>query len=172
MSVKDSSGQELAPGSYTLTSVSGQNYLTAATDPVVFSKWAGLNNLTGADALPLSDTNNNGVPNLLEYAFGQDPVAPGLKGGPVADSVMENGQRYLTLAYERPAGAGKRSDLTYVPERATSLNPSNWSAAAADVISTTAPLESGTTETVTVRSMRPNTGGSEFLRLKVILPQL
>ncbi|RYD48695.1 MAG: hypothetical protein EOP85_03060 [Verrucomicrobiaceae bacterium] len=166
VAVKDSSGADLAPGSFQLTSTSGQNYLLPIMGPATFQSWAARNNLTGTDAEPLADPNHNGMANLLEYAFGSDPGAAGAVGGPVVGSVVIGAESFLTLNYERPSGPEIRTDLNYTPERATLLDSSGWSSASADVVVTVSP-GTGNREMVTVRSAHPSSGFAEFLRLKV-----
>jgi hypothetical protein len=117
-----------------------------------------------------ADPNNNGLINLLEYALGLDPTAVGGSLGTSTGTVEENGQEYLTLSYTRPTGSEARVDITYTPERASSLALRNWSSSAADVVPYAITPGPGSLETVTVRSTHPlSTTNREFLRLNVTL---
>ena len=137
--------------------------------PISFSNWASRFSLSGANANPMADPNNNGLSNLLEYAFGLDPNSIGGSGGASGGTVSINGRQYQTLSYTRPAGADAPTDLTYEPERSDSLDNTNWSSSPADLTVSTAPGP-GILETVTVRSNHPTSESrQEFLHLKVIL---
>jgi hypothetical protein len=117
-----------------------------------------------------ADPNNNGLSNLLEYALGLDPTAIGGSLGTSTGTVVENGSKYLTLSYTRPTGPETRTDITYTPQRASSLTLQDWSSAAADVVPYGIVPGPGSLETVTVRSTHPlSTTNREFLRLNVTL---
>jgi hypothetical protein len=141
------------------------------TGPVTFNSWANSYGLTGANAAWDADPNNNGNSNLLDYALGLDPTvggSTGIKSG----IVEENGQKFQTLSYSRPTGADARMDITYTPERATSLVLANWSSSVVDIIPHGVTPGPGSLETVTVRSTHPmSSTNREFLRLKVTLNQ-
>jgi hypothetical protein len=133
---------------------------------VTFSNWAAAYGLSGAAAAPTADPNNNGLPNLLEYALGLDPTAVGGPRGISSGILEENGVKYLTLSYTRPTGAETRPDITYTPERATSVLPNAWSSA--DIVLVGTSPGPGSLETVTVRSTHPVSATvKEFLRLTV-----
>jgi hypothetical protein len=144
------------------------NYQTIG--PITFSSWASSYGLTGAAAAMTADPNNNGLSNLLEYALGLDPTAIGGSLGTSTGIVVENGSKYLTLSYTRPTGPETRTDITYTPQRASSLTLQDWSSAAADVVPYGIVPGPGSLETVTVRSTHPlSTTNREFLRLNVTL---
>lgn len=161
-------------GSFEVQLVNGGNTLRLAnyqsTGPITFSSWASNYGLTGANAAWSADPNNNGLSNLLEYALGLDPTAHGGSLGTSTGTVEENGQEYLTLSYTRPTGTEARTDITYTPQRASSLTLRNWSSAAADVVPHAITSGPGSLETVTVRSTHPlSITNREFLRLNVTL---
>jgi hypothetical protein len=90
--------------------------------------------------------------------------------GTSTGTVVENGQEYLTLSFTRPTGSEARTDISYAPERASSLALKDWSASAADVVLYGITSGPGSLETVTVRSTHPlSTTTRDFLRLQVTL---
>jgi hypothetical protein len=140
-----------------------------SSGPITFSSWANSYGLTGAAAAMTADPNNNGNPNLLDYALGLDPTVGG-STGIMSGVVEQNGQKFQTLSYTRPTGNATRTDITYTPERATSLVLANWSSSAADVVTYGVTPGPGSLETVTVRSTHPiSSTNREFLRLSVTL---
>ena len=86
--------------------------------------------------------------------------------GPSTGTVSDSGVEYLSLSYTWPTGTDARTDITYTPERATSIAPANWSANG--VVPFNVSPGRGNLETVTVRSTTPVAqNGMEFLRLTV-----
>lgn len=62
---------------------------------------------------------SNGLPPLLSYAFGLDPLAPDTRGLPVARTINSGGVDSLALEIRRPLGTfsrDDRSDLQYIVE--------------------------------------------------------
>ncbi len=102
------------------------------------------------DAADGADPNDNGVPNLLEYALDPDPVPSDEPAAPLAGQTPDG---RLTLSFVRA-----RADLDYVVEGSTDLM-GEWSTVA------TNPGEVG--ETVTVTDNFPSAAGQRFLRLRV-----
>ncbi len=73
-----------------------------------------------ADRLPDATPNSAGLPNRLAYAFGLNPLAPDLSALPYA--LPAPGE--LVLRFRRRKIA---TDLTYLPQTATSLPAGDWS---------------------------------------------
>jgi fibronectin-binding autotransporter adhesin len=66
------------------------------------------------------DADLDGHINLVEYAFGNNPLVP--DNLPITTSVTNNaGNDYLTLTYTRPGAANVRGDLAYTVKRTTDL---------------------------------------------------
>jgi len=108
-----------------------------------------------------ADPNQNGIPNLMEYALGQDPRASGVTSLPVTVS----GSNYLTLTYTRP---NSTTDITYTVE--VSGNLTGWNSGSSYTLASP-PTDNGDgTSTVTVRDLTPKGGNKRFIRLKVIRP--
>ncbi len=90
--------------------------------PVPYVAWRQTNLATLADAgeaASSADPDADGLPNLLEYALGQDPLAFSSGGAP---AVARDGS-LLTLSFSAP-----RADLDYVVETTTALD-SVWTTA-------------------------------------------
>ncbi len=79
-----------------------------------YATWAADHGLTGDDALPESDPNGNGLSNLLEYALGGDPLAPGTGPLPVQDTAAN----HIRLSFTRLLD---RTDLTLTVQASTDL---------------------------------------------------
>ncbi len=92
--------------------------------PTAFESWAPLQGLAGGAAASAADPDGDGLDNLLEYALGLDPRAPGVppagaSGGgtsaglPVITTVDDAGTLRLELTFIRPPA---REDLIYTVE--------------------------------------------------------
>jgi ketosteroid isomerase-like protein len=87
-------------------------------------------NLTGADRIPGSAPFNDGVSNLLKYAFNMNlngpdvtSMTPGGKGGlPLVLLTEEDGERFLQFEFVRLRENGPR----YVPEKSSNLEPDSF----------------------------------------------
>jgi uncharacterized delta-60 repeat protein len=136
-----------------------------------FANWLAVNFNSSQQANPLisgssADPNENGLPNVLEYAFGLNPLVHG-SAGPDGLSTMAiqniGGQNYLTITFRERAPAG---DVTYTPQTsAAAAGP--WTANAVQVGS---PVSNGDgTQTVTYRDSTPISAGSplHFMRVDV-----
>ncbi len=113
---------------------------------------------------PAADADGDGTTNLLEYAFGLDPLAPDAATALPVVSVLDiGGTRYLALAYTR---AKLATDLAYALEASGDL--ATWTATTPVEVNVT---DHGATETVLVREATPlPSGAKRFLRLRVTLP--
>jgi len=157
------------------TSTSYQINLMRATD---FASWAVAKGLSGPNNGPAQDYDNDGVPNLLEYAFGTDPTVAAsgtlavngstlsARGGPVTLSVT-NG----TGGTDRYAMFMRRDDyafagLIYTVEFSPDLR--NWVASPA---TPAVVADDGEMQAVTIPYM-DLIGGQpvRFFRVKVSAP--
>ena len=138
--------------------------------PATFNRWAESHGLTGADAAPLADPFKTGMSNLMKYALGLGPRASSGDGWRLGQWQDESGQHFLTLSYTRPTGVETPADLTYEPQRSTSLATGAWPGGPEHIVPVGEPVPGpGGLETVTVRSTHPRGSGPEFLRLAVTL---
>ncbi len=95
-------------------SVTQKIYTVTVTRNNPYQDWAATMGLSGANAGPLFDPNVNGVPNLLEWAFGTVPLQPGnpvlfVSGGSIASrgapTTLKVGDNYFA-AFCRRMDAG------------------------------------------------------------------
>jgi endonuclease/exonuclease/phosphatase family metal-dependent hydrolase len=124
------------------------------------------------DGADINDFDGDGLPNLLEYAFGKRPKVPDLAG--IVPDVIGN---KLQIAFPRDPAA---TDLTYTVQASPSLAAGSWADIAQSVGgAVTAPInssgcaitDSGTgPRTVSVTENDAFTGSSRFLRVKVSSP--
>jgi len=106
----------------------------------------------GGDAADLNDFDHDGIPNLLEYAFGLDPKQNSAGLLPLPQRVDNN----LLINFSQPVGV---TDITYGAEWSTTLLPGSWTAVA----------DTGTFPQHRF-SVPVGTQTSLFLRLKVTTP--
>ncbi len=117
---------------------------------------------TTGNSADSADPDGDGDSNLMEYALGTDPLAPGTS--PVTGStVTESGVGYLSVTFPRR----KSADLRYLVEVSPDL--ASWSA---DTIQAGSPasLDAGF-ERVTFRDRQPSAGSKKrFIRVKILKP--
>jgi|GEM_PF-1365657 NPCBM/NEW2 domain. len=115
---------------------------------------------------PLADPDGDGLPNLLEYAFDTDPrTADTGHAFPRIDTLLANGQTYLTLTFPRRAAVD--AGVSYLVEESPDL--ASWTALelAPRLVGPPSDLGNGL-ELVTVRGDIPLGAGTRaFLRLRV-----
>ncbi len=115
---------------------------------------------SAGDADDLADPDGDGLPNLLEYALGADPQAPG--SGPVLQvSGLGPQPSYLQITFHRVADPA----LAYAVEAASGLSPVAW-----DDIWTSTGTDN-TAGPVAVTDPEPlSAHPRRFLRLRVSIP--
>lgn len=126
--------------------------------------------LTGNDALPTEDPNNNGIETLLEYAF--DAPAPDASLNtflPVAGAYDDSIDLWVTIDWRQ---INKATDLTYTVEYSYGLLSSSWNPLQIDgVNSIQTVLDNDIDNDGTVSLMRTQTkmhpSGRVFLRLSI-----
>ena len=111
----------------------------------------------------LADPDHDGLPNLLEYALGLDPLVANTNG--MLTGGILNG--FLTFTYPKAKAA---TDITCVVEVTGSLT-GGWSSATGDVDQFWQVVDGLTNQTITARDQMPVTNAtSRFMRLKVSRP--
>ncbi len=122
-----------------------------------------------AVAGPLADPDGDGLPNLLEYAFGATPlVADAEAASPRVSTVFVDGLAYAAIQFRRRAAPD--ADLSCHVEQSTDLATWTELDLAAYQVGEPADLGNGL-ERVTVRCTLPIAAGSRlFLRVRVQIP--
>lgn len=128
------------------------------TGPRSFSLWASDQGLAPGQSGMTDDPNNDGVPNLLAYAFGLHPLAQAAGGMPTITTVGGN----LVCTYRRSKNA---TGISWVPETSSTLQQ-DWTGSG---ITHTKISEDASTEVWTALL---SAGGADrrFLRIRVTLP--
>ena len=113
----------------TLSNATGGSYLSTSSNSVLtivqdsYALWKfshfGTNANNPAVAGNLADPDNDGIPNILEYAFGSDPNSTAMNA-PLIGTIVSN---HFQLEFDRNTSA---TDLTYTAEAASDLNGA-WS---------------------------------------------
>jgi hypothetical protein len=150
------------------------NFTLTITSP--FATWQGTK-FTAADIATglttmSADFENDGLANLLEYAFGTDPKTVNVS--PVSASVSGN-----NLQISFPCNSAC-TDITYTVQSSTTLDPNSWAdiakstggAATVPLGSLSTVSDPGTglrTVTVTDSTVNPM-GDKKFLRIKLTAP--
>ena len=115
------------------------------------------------DAANNADPANDGIANILAYAFGLDPLAP----NPNPISTAQDGG-YLGVVFQRPHPAP--GDISYVPEVTGDLASGLWNSGPAYSSQTVNDNGNGT-ETVTVTDLAPiDSTVNQFMQI-LIVPQ-
>lgn len=136
------------------------------SDLADFNTWSATINWQGNDSSVTGDPNQNGVPNLLEYAIGTaDPVAgpsPGLSPGINQLPVSDNNR--VTFSFIRRSNA---DDVALVPY--ISYDLINWQAVLVEPSAVAvSPLPtSSVSDVVTISVTVPQNTDRAFLRLSV-----
>lgn len=155
------------PGSYVLrltaNDSSAQSFkdLTFTGYAKAFEVWQAQNWTAYSDpnAVDTYDADRDGQANLLEYAFGTAPQAPGTSPL-VYDTATVSTDKYLRITVPKNASA---TDVTFTVEATSDLtNPSSWSSAGL-------VTEQNTSTSLIVRDAQPmSSSGPRFMRVKVV----
>jgi len=94
--------------------VSDTLVITESSTPTLADFLADQYSLTGVDAEPLADPDSDGVPNLLEYAFGSSPVLPASAPEATRLEIGANAVRFSAIVRND-------SNLTVIPEFSADL---------------------------------------------------
>lgn len=166
----------LAPGAQRFFRVRAlyPNGDSAATDAQVATtftaaqSWS-LAHLGDANAALTGDTDGDGLPELLEYAFATDPLAA-TNGMPATGLVTDGGVDYLTVRFTRDTA----TEVTLTVQ--TSADLVTWDDGSSygpggivptnDRSTEVSRIAVGGVETITVRSNTPLNAARQFLRVK------
>lgn len=163
----------------TLTGIAGENFVLEFSDPI--GRLASIQSVpiqiipgagftAWAEALPegergeLDDPGGFGIPNILRYAFGMNPLQPDRGALPRLKWTEDGSESRLQITFIRRVDD---PELIYTVEGSVDLVV--WSALV-DPVLTSAPMDIAT-ETVTVTdTVAPSTMARRFLRISVSLP--
>jgi hypothetical protein len=127
-----------------------------------FARFSGGQLSEPATAGETADPDGDGLPNLLEYALGGEPLAADASAHQPTATTTPDG--HLTLAYLQPAA---RTDLAYAVEWTSDLAAASWQSGAG-VVTEISRVTTGGGELVTVRANAElATSPRQFLRLRV-----
>jgi surface-anchored protein len=130
---------------------------------------------------PEADPDHDGMKNLVEYAFGYDPMsgstipeAPGL-GLPTISRVVESGAVSEVMVYPRRRGDDQLAPLEYVPQFSSSLAQGSWNQAGGITTTEDFPVEQDALNAVwekvtSKRVLGPVAPARGFARVSVTLP--
>jgi iduronate 2-sulfatase len=131
-------------------------YNVPASYPVTKSQWSTLHQTPGrtaSDFADAADPDQDGIPNLMEYAMGTHPLEQN-----TAQVSMSHSAGALAIQYPEVT---TRSDVSLIPETSVSLETSGWSAVSATTI-----------DTVGSKRMKeaslPTSNAKGFLRLRAV----
>jgi hypothetical protein len=146
-----------------------ENYASAIEaaipDTETYSGWQTDHSLYGADANNTADTDNDGIGQLHEFAFGGDPNENDLSILPTHELVEDGGSIYLEITLTRPKDL---QGITYTPQTTTDL--SNWPSDSTGIVDDTpTAVDNGDgTETLTYRRSQAVAGADHaFIRIDV-----
>ncbi|WP_395739382.1 choice-of-anchor D domain-containing protein [Prosthecobacter sp.] len=146
-----------------------QTYTLNVTRNTTFQDWAYANNLNGATVTASTDSDGDGVTDMLEYAFGSNPTTASKNILPTAGTGLNpaDGKHYLSYSYRRRIAPGS---MTYSIETSASLT--GWSAILPqnlEQVGSATPTGDGVTEVVTFRLLPSieSAPAARFVRLKV-----
>ena len=102
-----------------------KTYTLNLTRNTVYQDWAVASGLSNASNNPTNDSDGDGIPDMLEYAFGSNPTVASKNILPTSGSSLNaaDGNHYFTYSYRRRINPGT---MTYTLESSASLT--SWSA--------------------------------------------
>jgi hypothetical protein len=138
-----------------------------------FEVWAQSHGLSGANAAAGADPDHDGLVNLVEFAFGQDPLVASRAAVPTA--AVTNGCLTITFR-ERVGGSGTvgvdytADGVRYTVEVSADFSPGSWQSGSTlvELVAGSRSPRGDGTENVTVRLKAPiSFGPMKFARLRL-----
>ena len=131
-------------------------YNVPASYPVTKTQWSTRHQTPGRSASDFADAGDpdqDGIPNLMEYAMGTHPLEQN-----TAQVSMSHSAGVIAIQYPEVTA---RSDVSLIPETSASLETSGWSTVSATTIDTAGSKRMK-------EASLPTAGGAGFLRLRAV----
>jgi hypothetical protein len=131
-------------------------YSVPASYPVTKSQWSTLHQTPGrsvSDFADAADPDQDGIPNLMEYAMGTHPLEQN-----TAQVSMSHSAGAIAIQYPEVT---TRSDVSLIPETSASLETSGWSTVSATTIDTAGSKRMK-------EASLPTSNAKGFLRLRAV----
>ncbi len=131
-------------------------YNVPASYPVTKSQWSALHQTPGhsaSDFADAADPDQDGIPNLMEYAMGTHPLEQN-----TAQVSMSHSAGAIAIQYPEVT---TRSDVSLIPETSASLETSGWSTVSATTIDTAGSKRMK-------EASLPTSNAKGFLRLRAV----
>ena len=131
-------------------------YNVPASYPVTKSQWSTLHQTPGhstTDFADAADPDQDGIPNLMEYAMGTHPLEQN-----TAQVSMSHSAGAIAIQYPEVT---TRSDVSLIPETSASLETSGWSTVSATTIDTAGSKRMK-------EASLPTSNAKGFLRLRAV----
>ena len=131
-------------------------YNVPASYPVTKSQWSTLHQTPGrsvSDFADAADPDQDGIPNLMEYAMGTHPLEQN-----TAQVSMSHSAGAIAIQYPEVT---TRSDVSLIPETSASLETSGWSTVSATTIDTAGSKRMK-------EASLPTSNAKGFLRLRAV----
>jgi len=169
-------GQQNAGASTFSSFVGDENYFVristyvsdieaAIPDITHYSDWKIDHSLYEEEANDTTDTDGDGIPQLLEFALGGDPRQNDRSILPIHQLIEENGETYLEIKLTRPKNL---QEIEYIPETTTQL--SDWPGSSIGIVDSN-PFASdngnGTETLVYRRSQNVSSVEKAFIRITI-----
>jgi len=134
----------------------------ALTTPTLYQSYFASYGLTAPNVIaPTADPANDGITNLLKYAFVLNPTVADVNGAGLPTTSLQNG--YMTISFVERVPS---PDLTYTVQVSGDLV--NWSSGPSATTQVSVTSLTATTELVTVRdNTAVSNGATRFIRLSV-----
>ena len=131
-------------------------YNVPASYPVTKSQWSTLHQTPGrsvSDFADAADPDQDGIPNLMEYAMGTHPLEQN-----IAQVSMSHSAGAIAIQYPE---VSTRSDVSLIPETSASLETSGWSTVSATTVDTAGSKRMQ-------EASLPTSDAKGFLRLRAV----
>jgi hypothetical protein len=156
VSIASASNYELGISPQAVVSLETSSFQSWANDALV--------GYSTALQSPSADPANDGIPNLLKYAFNLNPTESEVQGLPVASMMAPgDGKSYLTISYTQLQSA---TDILYTVQVSSDLV--NWISGSSATKQVSSVSNNDGTSTVVVRDLTPvSSGGARFIRVQI-----